>query len=105
MSDPTQDVTTSSFLGAMRREQKFQETANVADFPVAAQGAEPSVLYTMMFLQGNQVRHKNFLWAGSLSNAIERAKKHCQIMRVRFLYCSPMVSDLSLDESRMNDIL
>jgi hypothetical protein len=111
--EPNQNTTAKSFMSSMQASQKFQETASVEDYPsnfkesnIASENAPRiEIIYTFMFLKGPQVLHKNFKWNDNLSSAIERAKKHCQIMRVRFLFCSPMIADLTLDESRMNDIL
>lgn len=60
----------------------------------------PKALYTLYYRKGNNphAMTKNFYFAGSLREVVERAKKHCETIGGRFVRIEPFVSDLAQDE-------
>ena len=62
--------------------------------------------FILFFRFGNRPPlSKVFLHQGDLSDAIDRARKHCAIMNYRFCGCYPFIVDLALQEQLRADEL
>ena len=55
-------------------------------------------IFVIYYIQGRQVQQKFFNFSGTLKEAVERAKKHCEVMGLRWLRLDPFISDLDADE-------
>jgi hypothetical protein len=57
-------------------------------------------LYTLYYLRGgaHQTYSKMFFHSGPFKACIERGKRHCELMNLRFISVKPFISDLTLDE-------
>lgn len=69
-----------------------------ADF----KSSEPFVgLYTLWYREparGNQIYSKAFRFNGPLMKARIRGERHCEIMRFKFMFVTPMITDLEKEE-------
>jgi hypothetical protein len=61
---------------------------------------EPLVgLYTLFFRYNtNFLQNKNFRFNGTLRQATERARRHCEIMGYKFHFVQPLISDFDREE-------
>lgn len=66
-------------------------------------------LFILSYRKGGDILHLYFRHPNKdglaardyFRTAIERAKRHCEIMRYRFLFCSSYITDLDAEEKRM----
>ena len=58
--------------------------------------------FILFYIKGpsHQVMSKHFVFAGSVRDAIERGKRHCEQMSYRFIRVQPFFSNLEDDERR-----
>lgn len=62
--------------------------------------SEPQ-LYVLFYRHGvNPGCQKGFKHNGDLRSAVERAKKHCEIMNYRYVFVRPMICDLVAEEKQ-----
>jgi hypothetical protein len=67
-------------------------------------------IFTLAYRKGNDILQMNFIYQNEdnsppdkhFQKAIARGKRHCEIMRYRFLYCRPFITDLDVEEKRMS---
>ena len=65
-------------------------------------GINLSEIFVLTFRKGGDILTKHFHSpGGDKYKAIERAKLHCERMRIRFLFCVPFIRDLADEESKM----
>jgi hypothetical protein len=56
-------------------------------------------IYTMFFRKdSNHLQSKNFRLAGDLKHARERAEKHCEVIKAKFNFVQPFISNLDREE-------
>lgn len=63
-------------------------------------------IYVMDYKSDSRILKSYFLMprGSKIQDAIERSKRHCTIMRYRFIHCSPMLMDLEVVEKRMSGV-
>jgi hypothetical protein len=61
-------------------------------------------LYVLYYRQGANPSYmqKWFEFSGNLTEAINRGRKHCEIMNMRFLSVRPFLSDLETEEKSLS---
>ncbi len=78
--------------------------------PVITEGILLSDVFSMYYRKGNDVLNLQFQCKRPSSDcpprehfriAVERAKRHCDMMRYKFLWARPFVVDLDEEEKRM----
>ena len=68
--------------------------------PTAPPSIDLKDIYILYYREGVHVHlTKFFLFKGPLQKALERAKKHCELMNYRCLFVRPFLSDL-IDEEK-----
>ena len=70
---------------------------------VAAQLLNLSNIYVLHYVAGNtpKLMQKNFTHNGPLSTAINRARLHCEKMRIRFITVKPFLMSLDDEEKAL----
>lgn len=48
----------------------------------------------------NSTLQKNFSFAGSLPQAVDRAREHCKIMNYKYIFVRPLVCNLDEEEDQ-----
>lgn len=73
------------------------QLSKVPGLPAAPNGRQT---FTLIYLHGrnHNALFKHFHFSGTLKEAVERGKKHCEVMGYRFLRIDPFISDLDGDE-------
>lgn len=71
---------------------------NVARVKLLGEEKEPR-LWTLYYRYGNVPQMvKSFAYDGSLQQAVIRARKHCDILNIRFICVRPLLVDLDYQE-------
>jgi hypothetical protein len=77
-------------------------SSNALSLPAPLTGqdnSDPRFWWTMYYRHGmNPSLQKNFYFEGTMTQAIERAQKHCAIMGFKYSWLRPMISNLELEE-------
>ena len=65
---------------------------------------DPVTAWSLYYRSGNNPhpRTKIFCFAGTVRDAVDRAKSHCTNMNLRFISIEPWLSDLDYDERFLN---
>lgn len=86
-------------------------TLPVSEKPVPALPHPPlaidlSKFWIMSYRHGmNATLSKNFYFNGSLKEAVERARKHCDIMNYQYYFLRPLVVDIEAEERRQMGLI
>jgi hypothetical protein len=59
--------------------------------------------WTLTYRYGNQISVKNFVFDGTLPEAMHRGRSHCEIMNLRFIIVRPLFVDLDYQEKAYLD--
>lgn len=63
------------------------------------EGEDETRCYILHYRVGNRApESKVFLLDGDIADAIERTKKHCELMEFKFCGCYPFIVDLDKEE-------
>lgn len=55
-------------------------------------------IYRLYYRQGTEMKEKHFEFQGNLKEATERARKHCEVMGIRFIWVRPFIVHLEHQE-------
>ena len=77
--------------------------------PIAIQDIDLGEVFVLNYRKGNNICVLNFVLPRKeeekdwefVQRAIIRGQKHCEIMRLRFLFVTPFITDLETSEKRM----
>lgn len=56
--------------------------------------------YTLRYKHRGILKDENFVFAGNLSEAVDRARRYCSVMRYKFVYVNPFFVNLDEMEER-----
>lgn len=60
-------------------------------------------LFVLIYQKQGDKFYKQFLHEGNRASAIERARQHCQLLAVKFIWCEHAIHDLALEEAKVMD--
>lgn len=61
-------------------------------------------VYILYYRKGNEVLTKHFLFKGPLKGAIERGRRHCNLMGYVCMFVRPFIIDLEHQENLKGEI-